>query len=112
METPILHLLNSIKNFPCEEKKMEQKRQGFKCRRKRVWKRTERSGWRGSEIEGKKERKKERKKEKRRKERKQFNPEKYNPVCKPIDAKLGLAYVCHGSSREYFWGKLHAEYYK
>ena len=58
------------------------------------------------------ERKKERKKEKRRKERKQFNPEKYNPVCKPIDAKLGLAYVCHGSSREYFWGKLHAEYYK
>ena len=32
--------------------------------------------------------------------KKQFNPEKCNPVCKPNDAKLGLAYAFHDSSRE------------
>jgi len=46
-----------------------------------------------------KEIQKERKQE-GREERKQFNPEKCNPVCKPNDAKFGLAYACHGSSRK------------
>jgi hypothetical protein len=54
METLILYPLNSMKDLPCEEKKNKKKREWFKGRRKRVCKSTERTGLRGSRIEGNK----------------------------------------------------------
>jgi hypothetical protein len=87
METHILYPLNSTKGLLA--KRRIKKTEGFKGRRKRVWKSTERTGVRGNKLE-------------RKKERKKFNPEKCNPVCNTMDVKLGLAYACLGRSQEYF----------